>query len=122
MYSNISRLTWSKFWEALSRSLSGALLGQHDDLSSRLVLLHATMGLNDLVEVESFADLDVQCARCDFLDQILERHPHEIFRFSSIGGQADRGRDSLHWGEVVERPFVADNARHANDAALLGAT
>src|SRR5712692_9585838 len=74
------------------------------------------------VEVEGFADLDAQCARSDLLDQILERRPHEIFRFASIGGQADRSRDSLHWGEIVEGPFVADNTGHANDAALLGAT
>ena len=80
------------------------------------------MGLSDLVEVEGFADLDVQCARCDLLDQLLERRPHEIFRFAGIGGQADRRRDSLHWGEIVEGPFVADNAGHANYAALLGAT
>src|SRR5712671_3704498 len=122
MYSNIGHLLWNEFWEVLGRSPSGALLGQHDDLSARLVLLHAAMGLSDLVEVEGFADLDAQCARSDLLDQILERRPHEIFRFASIGGQADRSRDSLHWGEIVEGPFVADNAGHAYDAALLGAT
>src|SRR5216684_6165744 len=121
MYSNIVRLPWNEFWEVLSRSLSGALLGQHDDLSARLVLLHAAMRLSDLVEVEGLADLDVQCACCDLLDQILERRPHEIFRFACIGGQADRSGDSLHWGEIVEGPFVTDNAGHANDAALLGA-
>src|SRR5260221_13641496 len=122
MYSHIRRLPWHEFWEALSRSRSRALLAQHDDLSARLVLLHAAMGVSDLVEVEGFADMDVQCARCDLLDQILERRPHEIFRFAGIGGQADRSRDSLHWREIVEGPFVADNAGHANDAALLGAT
>src|SRR5260370_5011338 len=99
MYPTIGRLPWSEFWAVLSRAPSGALLGQHDDLSARLVLLHAAMGLSDLVEVEGFADLDVQCARCDLPDQILERRPHEIVRFASIGGQADRRRDILHWGE-----------------------
>ena len=49
MYSSIGRLPWNEFWEVLSRSPSGALLGQHDDLSARLVLLHAAMGLSDLV-------------------------------------------------------------------------
>src|ERR1700693_1766245 len=122
MYSNVGPLHCNEFREVLSRSLSEALLGQHDDLSARLVLLHAAMGLSYLVEVEGFADLDVQCASCDLLDQILERCPHEIFRFASIGGQADRSRDSFHWGEIVKGPFVADNAGHANDAALLGAT
>src|SRR5713226_8855996 len=122
MYSNIGRLLWNEFWEVLGRSPSGALLGQHDDLSARLVLLHAAMSLSDLVEMEGFADLDAQCASSDFLDQMLERRAHEIFRFASIGGQADRSRDSLHWGEIVEGPFVADNTGHANDAALLGAT
>src|SRR5258708_8825335 len=122
MYSNIGHLVGNEFWEVLGRSPSGALLGQHDDLSARLVLLHAAMGLSDLVEVEGFADLDAQCARSDLLDQILERRAHEIFRFASIGGQADRSRDSLHWGDIVEGPFVADNAGHATDAAPLGAT
>src|ERR1700716_3562645 len=117
MYSNIGRLPWNEFWEVLSRSSSGALLGQDDDLSARLILLHAAMGLSDLVEVKGFADLDVQCARSDLLNQILERRPHEIFRFASIGGQADCSRDSHHWGEIVEGPFVADNAGHAHDAA-----
>src|SRR5216684_2709639 len=122
MYSNIGRLPWNEFREVMSHSPSGVLLGQHDDLSARLVLLHAAMGLSYLVEMEGLADLHVQCARCDLLDQILERSPHEIFRFANIGGQADRSRDSFHWGEIVEGPFVADNAGHANDAALLGAT
>src|SRR5260370_32610682 len=122
MLCKIGRLPWNESGEVLGRSRSGALLGQHDDLSARLVLLHAAMGLSDLVEVEGFADLDAQCAPSDLLDQILERRPHEIFRFASIGGQADRSRDSLHCGEIVEGPFVADHAGHANYAALLGAT
>src|ERR1700675_2858189 len=105
MFSNVGRLPLNEFRDLLSLSPSGALLGQNDDLSARLVLLHAAMGLSDLVEVESFADLDVLCARCDLLDQIIERRPHEIFRFASIGGQANGSRDSLHWGEIVEGHF-----------------
>src|SRR5260370_42432170 len=104
MCSTMVDLHWNEFWEVLGRSASGALLGQHDDLSARLVLLHAAMGLSDLVEVEGFAALDVQCARCDLLDQILQRCPHEIFRFASIGGQADRSRDSLHWAGIGSGP------------------
>jgi hypothetical protein len=38
-------------------------LGEHNDLSASFVFLHATMRLDDLVEVESLASLDVQCAR-----------------------------------------------------------
>src|SRR5467141_1850812 len=122
MYSNIGRLPWREFWEVLSRSPSGALLAQHDDLSTRFVLFHAAMRLNDLVKVEGFADLDVQRTRGDLLDQFFERRPHEIIRFARIARKADRSGDRLHWGEIVERPFVADNAGHANDAALFGAT
>ena len=48
-----------------------APLGQHHDLSTRFVLLHAAMRFNDLVKVKDFADLDMQCARCDLLDQNL---------------------------------------------------
>src|SRR6267154_1994155 len=99
MYSNIGHLLWNEFWEVLGRSPSGALLGQHDDLSARLVLLHAAMGPNELVEVENPADLDVQRARRDVLDQFFERRPHEIFRFAGIGGQADRRRNRLHWSK-----------------------
>src|ERR1700675_854281 len=121
MYSNIGRLPWNEFWEVVSRSPSGALLGQHDDLSTRFVLLHAAMRLNDFVKVEGFADLDVQRTRGDLLDQFFERCPHEIIRFAGIARKADRSGDRFHWGEIVERPFVADNAGHATDATLLGA-
>ncbi len=37
-------------------------LCQHYDLSAGFVFLHTTMRLDDLVEVESLANLDVQCA------------------------------------------------------------
>ena len=37
-------------------------LGQHHDLSARLVLFHEAMRLGDFVEVEGLADLDVQGA------------------------------------------------------------
>src|SRR6267378_5919535 len=110
MYSNIGRLPWNEFWEVLSRSPSGAPLGQYHDLSTRFVFLHAAMRLNDLVKVGDPADLDVQRARRDLLDQFFERRPHEIFRFAGIGGQADRRRNRLHWSKIVERPFVANNA------------
>jgi|SRR5580704_6299390 hypothetical protein len=108
MNSKIGRLPWNEFWEVLSRSPSRALLGQHDDLPARLVLLHAAMGLSDLVEVEGFADLDMQCARCDLLDQILEQRPHEIFRFASIGGEADRRVES-HVAMLNAKNLVAWN-------------
>src|SRR5713101_224047 len=97
-------------------------LGQHHDLPTRFVLFHAAMCLNDLVEVERFADLDAQCARCDLFDQILDRCPHEIFRFAGICGQAHRSGNRFHWSEIVEGPFVADNTSHADDAPLFGAT
>src|SRR5882672_5682414 len=61
-------------------------LGQHHDLSTRLVLLHATMRLDDLVELESPADLYPQRAGRYLFDQFLERRPHEVFCFSGIGG------------------------------------
>ncbi len=80
------------------------------------------MRLNNLVKVEGFADLDVQRIDGDLLDQFFERRPHEIFRFAGIARKADRSGDRLHWSEIVERPFVADNAGHANDAALFSAT
>lgn len=56
---------------ALSRSPSGASLGQHHDLSARFALLHAAMRLSDLVKVEGFTNQDVQRARRDLFDQIL---------------------------------------------------
>src|SRR5215468_12757680 len=48
-------------------------LGQHDDLPSRLVFLHAAVGLDDVVETEGLADLDVQLSGNDLLDQLVER-------------------------------------------------
>src|ERR1700721_2265184 len=98
MYSNIGRLPCNEFWEVLSRSLSGALLGKHDYLSPRFVLFHAAMRVNDLLKVEGFADLDVHRTRSDLLDQFFERRPHEIFRVAGIARKADRSGDRLHWG------------------------
>jgi hypothetical protein len=65
------------------------------------------------------ADLGVQRARRDLLDQILERRPHEIFQFAGIGGQADRSGNRLHWAEIVERPFVADQSGREDRGADL---
>src|SRR5258708_37778581 len=96
-------------------------LGQHNDLSPSFVFLHATMRLDDFVEVESLANLDVQWAPCDLIDQFLKGGPHEVFRFSGIGGQADRSRDRVHGSEILERPFIADYASHANAPTLFGA-
>lgn len=79
------------------------------------------MRLDDLVEMENLAELDVQGTRCDLIDQFLKGRPHEVFRFSGIGGQADRGRDRIHGSEILERPFIADYASHANDPTLFGA-
>jgi hypothetical protein len=59
----------------------GALLGQHYDLSARLVPLHAAMRLNDLIQVEGPADLDVQTARHDLLGQFLERRQRLIYAY-----------------------------------------
>jgi hypothetical protein len=59
----------------------GALLGQHHDLSARLVLLHAAMRLNDLIKVEGPADLDVERARHDLLGQFLERRQRLIYAY-----------------------------------------
>src|SRR5258708_24567562 len=96
-------------------------LGEHNDLSPSFVFLHATMRLDDFVEVEGLANLDVQCGPCDLIDQFLKGCPHEVFRFSGIGGQADRSRDRVHGSEILERPFIADYASHANDPTLFGA-
>jgi hypothetical protein len=59
--------------------------------SARFVLLHAPMCLGDLVKMEDLADLHVECAGSDLLDQFLERCAHEVFRFACIRCKADRG-------------------------------
>src|ERR1700728_1244105 len=62
-------------------------LSQHHNLSTRFILFHASMCLDDLLKMENLADLDTQCIRSDLFNQILKRRPHEIFRFAGIGGQ-----------------------------------
>src|SRR5258708_37519935 len=94
-------------------------LGHHHDFSSCLVLLHAAMRLNDLIQVEGPAHLNVQRARHDLLDQALERRSHEVFRFPGIVGEADRGGDRLHRREIVDRPFATPNPPPANHPAPL---
>ena len=76
--------------------------------------------LYDLVKVKDFANLNVQCACCNLLDEFLKRHPHKIFGLTCVGGQTDRSRDRLHGREVLERPLIANYARHANNSTLLG--
>jgi hypothetical protein len=49
---------------------------QHHNFSACFVLLHAAVRLNDFIELKGFADLDVQCARRDLLNKILNRYPH----------------------------------------------
>src|SRR5580698_7829540 len=87
-------------WRASSGGMMhlGALgaLSQHHDLSTRFILFHTSMGLDDLLKTENFADLDAQCIRSDLFNQILNRRPHEIFRFAGIGRQADCSRYRLH--------------------------
>ena len=46
-------------------------------LSASFVSLHAAMRLDDLVEVESHANLDVPCASWCLPNQFLKGHPHE---------------------------------------------
>jgi hypothetical protein len=75
------------------------------------------MCLNDLVKVKDFANLNVQRARCDLLDQFIERRPHKIFRFAGIGGQVDCSRDRLHRGEIVG-PLVADDIASTPGSAV----
>src|SRR5271157_1135328 len=52
--------------------------GQHHDFALRLVLLHAAVRLDDLVETEGPADLDVQPPGGDLPNQFIERGRHEI--------------------------------------------
>ena len=75
----------------------------------------------NLVEVKDFADLDAQFSCSDLLGQFVERRAHEILRFAVIAGQVDCARNRLHWSEIIEGPFVADDAGHADDATLPGA-
>ncbi len=68
------------------------------------------MRLDDLVEMENLADLNAQPARCDLIDQFLKGRPHEVFRFSGVGGQTDRGRDLLAGVGIGDLPPSAMGA------------
>jgi hypothetical protein len=93
---------------------------QRLDFSTRFILLHAAMRLNDFVEAKYFANLDVQGARRNLLEQILKRHPHEVFRFANIRYQANRGGYRLHGSAILEGPFVPNDPGHAHDCRRLG--
>ena len=54
-------------------------LREHDNLSSRLVLLHAAMRLNDVVKMKYLPDLNVQRALRDLIGQFLKGHSHKVF-------------------------------------------
>jgi hypothetical protein len=64
-----------------------------------------------IVRWKRLADLNVQRARRDLLQQSLERCCHELLRLASVGGQADPCRDRVHRAEVVERPLCAFRAK-----------
>src|SRR5438132_5204964 len=87
-------------------------LGQNNDLSSGLVLFHATMSFRDLIEMKDPAYVDMQRACRDLLDKFVERRPHEILRAAVVGREAYRGRDHVHRTEVMDRPVVSDDIGH----------
>jgi hypothetical protein len=58
------------------------------DLSASFVSLHAAMRPDDLVEVESHANLDVPCASWGLTDQFLKGFRMKNFQFSAIRGLA----------------------------------
>src|SRR6516164_8238933 len=94
---------------------------QDNNLTPRPILLHDPVRFHDVIKLERPADLYPRLTRRNLFDQLFERRQHEIFRSAVIGGQAHRSWDHFHWAEIVERPFVADHAGHADDPALLGA-
>src|ERR1700688_780805 len=104
-----------------TRKISAEPLRQDHNLSTGFVLLHAPVCLNDLVKVEDLANLSMERPGSDLLNEVLQRHPHEVFRFACIRCQADRSGYRVHRGKILERPFVPDDPGHAHDAALLNA-
>ena len=56
--------------------------------------------------MKNLADLDVQLACRDLFDQLLKRRLHEVFRFASVGGQADCGGDRLHRPSAALRSWT----------------
>ena len=53
------------------------------------------MRLNNLIEKEGPADLDMQAARRNLLRQFLQRRLHEVARFAGVGGEAHCSGDCL---------------------------
>jgi len=74
------------------------------DLPARSVLFHAAVRFHDLVEVEHAADLHLKSAGGDFVNQLLERHPHEIVSFAAITGETHGGGDSFQGRKIIDGP------------------
>jgi hypothetical protein len=74
-----------------------------------IVFLHTGIRLDDLVEVESRANLDVPCDSGGVADQFLWGVPMKNFQFSAIRVEADRIRNSP-W----EREFPNDSVQISN--------
>jgi hypothetical protein len=61
--------------------------------------------------VEDLADLNTERPGSDLLNEVLQRHPHEVLRFACIRCQADRSGYRLHRSKILEGPFVPDDSR-----------
>ena len=79
------------------------------------------MGLNDLVQVEDLADRDAHGALLNLPDKLIEGRLLEFLRPTIVDGQAGCAGDAVHRTEVVEGPFVAHHARHADNAVAFDA-
>jgi len=62
---------------------------QHNNLSAGFVFLHAPVSFDNFVQMEDFADLNLQFARHDLRYEVLQRHSHEIFNVSSVNREAN---------------------------------
>ena len=101
------------------RPLCISLLGKNHDLSTSLILLHTAMHLNDLVEFEVPADLNLQRPFRDLLHQVVKRQSREVFGLTSIGVKVTAvGSPPC---EIVAPPLVSNDTGDTNNAILLSA-
>jgi hypothetical protein len=82
---------------------------EDDNLAAGLVLLHQTMGLDNLIEMQDLADMNTQRASLDLVRELLQRRAHEVRDAAIIGRERDGCRNDFHRLEIVERPFVPDH-------------
>jgi hypothetical protein len=112
-----ARLGWRFSSEHARRE---RLPSEYDDLAFRRVVLHGTVSVLDLVDVEDLPDGHDCVARCDVIEVGLQHVRREVRSFAGVAGEPHAVRDVAGWVEVGQGSLVRQHACAAHDTVDAG--